>query len=128
VLAKLGPAVRDLPGRDAVLYHLYPGKTGYDGARRFGEEAFALLPPRAVALADFTIGEPMRYMQVVEGKRRDLDIFYASPRSQLQVAIERHRLGREVYLAAKDSYYDIDGISTRFDIVPAGPLHRLIAR
>jgi hypothetical protein len=128
MLAKLGLAVRDLPGRDAVLYHLYPGKAGYNGARRFGEESFALLEPRAVVLADYTVEEPMRYMQVVEGKRRDLEIFYASPRSQLQVVIEKHRLGQEVYLGANDSYYDIEGISTRFEVVPAGPLFHLIAR
>ncbi|HEY3175497.1 MAG TPA: DUF2723 domain-containing protein [Candidatus Polarisedimenticolia bacterium] len=127
-IVKLGPAARNLPGRDAALYHLDPDKSGNDGARRFCEEAFAVLPREAVLLTDFTIGEPLAYLQVVETRRPDVEIFSALPRLQLKMALERHRAGREVYLAAVDSYYDIEGISRHFDIVPAGPLHHLIAR
>src|SRR5262249_20165426 len=34
-LPSVFPSARELPGRDPILFHLYPGKRGYDGARRF---------------------------------------------------------------------------------------------
>jgi len=120
-------SVRAIPGRDAALYHLYPGKRGDDGARRFCEEAFAVLPPRTLLIADDTLAEPFDYLQVVEGKRTDVEVFYVSPSRQRQVAASKARLGRAVFLAARDAYYNVQDLGRRFEIVPEGPIYRLVS-
>jgi hypothetical protein len=120
--------VRAIPGRDAALYHLYPGKRGDDGARRFCEEAFSVLPPRALLIADDTLAEPLDYLQVVERVRTDVEVMYVSPARQLQVAISKTRLGRPVFLAACDAYYNVADLGRWFEIVPEGPIYRLAPR
>ncbi|MBI3450007.1 MAG: DUF2723 domain-containing protein [Acidobacteria bacterium] len=121
-------AVRSIPGRDAALYHLYPGKRGDDGARRFAEEALAACPERTFLIADDTLAEPLDYVQVVERERTDVEVFYVSRSRQLQLASARARLGRPVFLAAADAYYNLDALRGRFEIVPAGPVFRLKSR
>ena len=120
--------VRAIPGRDAALYHLYPGKRRDDGARRFCEESFSVLPPRSLLIADDTLAEPFDYLQVVERKRTDVEVFYASPSRQLQVAASKARLGRPVFLAARDAYYNVEELGRRFEFVPEGPIYRLVPK
>jgi len=118
-------SIRSIPWRDAALYHLYPGKGGDDGARRFCEESFAVMPPRSLLIADDPLAEPFDYLQLVEGKRTDVEVFYVSPARQLQVAMSKIRLGRAVFLAARDRYYEVAGLERLLEVVPAGPIFRL---
>ncbi|HZE88843.1 MAG TPA: DUF2723 domain-containing protein [Verrucomicrobiae bacterium] len=118
--------VRSIPGRDAALYHLYPGKRGDDGARRYCDAAFAVLPSRALLVADDTLAEPFDYVQVVERRRTDVEVMYLSPSRQLQVALSKARLGRAVFLAARDTaYYALDDLAKAFEIAPVGPIFEL---
>jgi hypothetical protein len=117
---------RDLPGRDAAAYHLNPDKRGVTGAEEFAEGAMAVLPPRATIVADYTLGEPLNYLQVARGVRTDVEVIYVSRSRQLQVALARTRAGRDVFLAARDGPYDVEALSRRFEIVPVGPVLRLV--
>jgi hypothetical protein len=111
-----------------VKFHLYPGKTGYDGSRRFCLDALTPLPSRAFLIADYTLNEPLNYTQIVYGVRPDVEVTYVSPRNQLRRALELTQDSRRVYLAARDGFYDTDGLSTRFEIRPSGPVFELIPR
>jgi hypothetical protein len=123
-----GLSARTLPGRDPAGYFLYPGKAGEDGARRFADEALRILPVRSVLIADPTLAAPLKYAQVVEGRRLDVEIYYVSPARQVEACLAIASQGRQVLIAATDSYFDAEGLSQRFEIAPAGPLHRLIPR
>jgi hypothetical protein len=123
-----GLSARTLPGRISASYFLYPGKAGENGARRFTDEALAILPPRSVLIADHTLAAPLDYAQVVEGRRPDVEIYYLFPPRQVEACLAIAAQGREVFIAATDSYYDVEGLRQRFEIAPAGPLHRLIPR
>ena len=120
------PSPRPIPGRDPLLFHLYPGKNGDDGALRFSVEALAPLPQGALLLADYTLNTPLNYMQVVAGLRPDVEVYYASLRRQLPIALAATRRSRRVYIAARDSFYDVAGLSTRFDIRASGPIFELV--
>ncbi len=116
---------RALPYRDNERFFLNPNKHGEVGARRFGEEALQLVKPSAVIFADYTPFTVLRYLQAVEGRRRD--VLLASPRTVGATVRVRwivdgdHR--RPTYLAAlTPGYYDFSGLTGDYDLVPAGPL------
>ncbi len=66
------PFRRNLPYRDAYRYFLEPWKNGDWSARRFAEETFAVLPPRAVLIPDSTASPPLLCLQKIEGRRPDV--------------------------------------------------------
>lgn len=122
---------RRLPGRDPVSYYLYPGKTGYLGARAYGEAALASLPPDAAVVADWLPYQTLRYLQVVGGIREDvlLSQLNAGGQTQLRFLLE-HRNRRPLYLAdnAPFPYYEIDEITRCFQVTLEGVLYRLTPR
>jgi len=63
---------RVLPYRDPYTYFVQPWKRGYEGARRFAEEALDSLPPKAVLMADSTSSAPLQCVWQVEGRRPDV--------------------------------------------------------
>lgn len=121
-------AVREISGRDASFF-LWPPKNGYQGARRFAEGAFVAMPERSVILADWTLAQPLLYLQGVEGRRRDVHVKQLGAGWGIQVPFLLSQAGeRPVFLADLNRYYDLTAIRSRFIIEPAGPVYRLRLR
>jgi len=119
--------VREIPGRPALTFFLWPPKNGMDGARRFAVHALEQIAPDGLLLADYTLAEPIRYLQQVEQYRPDVEVL------ALDVAEQVPRLlaqppGRALYLADRGSYYDLAGIERYFAVVPADPIFILVEK
>lgn len=113
--------------RTDATYFLTPGKRGYDGARRFAEEAFTVARPEAVIYADYTPFCVLVVVQKVDGRRPDISLRYqAAPSAQddrvaVRWADEARR--RPIYVASRTlEYYDLSGLTGAYDLVPVGPL------
>jgi hypothetical protein len=115
---------RTLPYRDNQTYFLNPNKRGYEGARRFGEEALRTVPPSAVIFADFTPFSVLRYLQVVEGMRPDVTLRRPEADGRARVDWEMNGVSRRptYVVALAPDYYDLTGLTGPFDLIPAGPL------
>lgn len=110
--------VREIPARPALSFFLIPYKTGYVGAHQFSETTLNALPFDAVLIADYTIAEPMRYLQDVEGVRPDVSIASTAPDEQLAIA-QRYAAQRSIYLPLSDPrYYDLERLSLEFNLEP----------
>jgi len=65
---------RTVPYRDNALYFLWPPKNGDYGPRMYAERALDSASRDSVILADYTLWRPLRYKQIIEGDRKDLEI------------------------------------------------------
>lgn len=119
------PGFRPLPGRDNLVYVLSPWKHRETGARQFGESILAALPPDSVLFADYSIWAIIRYLQVVEGARPDVELVQLSG-DQVSLIL-RYQNRPHLFLADTYRYYDVEGIRQYFDILPHGPVYQLIA-
>lgn len=122
------PGFRELPGRDNVAYVLAPWKHNETGARSLGESILAALPPHSILFADYSIWAVIRYLQVVEGARPDVQLVElpgAGAHQQLPL-IQTYR--GELFLADVNRYYDVNEIEKFFVIVPAPPVYRIVPR
>lgn len=126
VLARLGQ--RDLPGRDIAAYLFSPWKHNETGARRLGEAILDELPTDAAIFADWTIYGVLRYLQTVEGQRTDVRLTLLPFNGQQLGPIRAAAASRPVYIPDVNRYYDVDILSAYFDIVPQGPVYRLVPR
>jgi hypothetical protein len=118
---------RDLPGRRASEFFLWPSKHGYVGARQFAEDTLDLLPPDAMLIADWTIFAPMQYLQEVEGLRQDVLVVQVDPLGMQ--AIRENNGRRPLFLANADPrYYPLDEFNERFVLQPVGTLVALQLR
>ncbi|HEU5318398.1 MAG TPA: DUF2723 domain-containing protein [Chloroflexota bacterium] len=130
-LAARFTSARQLPGRDPVGYYLLPPKTGYLGARRFADSAFAVLERDAVLVSDWLPYQPLRYAQAVEGARPDvrLEMINAGNGAQLTFLTDQQRrtVPPPLYLADASPmpYYELDEIWRCFAITPQPPVYRL---
>jgi len=72
-------------------------------------------------IADYTVWEPLLYLQQVEGLRRDVQVALVPPGRQVQYARDA-AVSRPVYAALLEpgTYYDRRGLETAFRVVPAG--------
>jgi hypothetical protein len=115
---------RTLPYRDNQTYFLNPNKRGYDGARRFGEEALRTVPSSAVIFADFTPFAVLRYLQLVEGMREDVTLRRpeADGRARVTWEMDGDRRRPTYVVGLGPDYYDLTGLTGPFDLIPAGPL------
>ncbi len=121
-------SMREIPGRD-IGFFLWPPKNGYTGALRFVEGAFSVMPEKSVLLADWTLSQPIRYMQRVEKRRRDIRVKHLAAGKGRQVPYLLEKSARfTIFIAAADRYYDMEGIRRHFDVVPAGPIFRLVRK
>lgn len=127
VAQRISPA-RDLPGRDPVLFYLWPGKTGYVGAREYGEQALAIVASGAVVLGDWLPYQTLRYLQAVEGRRPDVLLAQVNAGEGRQLGFLLAQAGRPLYLAddASPPYYEMAAIQRCFEVRPEGPLFRLL--
>jgi hypothetical protein len=126
--------VTDLPYRDGQAYFLYPGKRGYDGARRFAEETMRSVPPFAVIYADYTPFSVLRYLQLMEGVRPDVLLRYAAaagaPTDQVAVEwVTDNGRPRPVFVASQHAeYYDMSRLNRPYDLIPTGPVFEVRPR
>jgi hypothetical protein len=127
VVNRFAPAVipsRNLPGREASTYFLWPPKAGYLGARRFAESTLDLLPADSILIADWTLQTPLRYLQVVEQRRSDVLLVQVDPLG-LEV-IWQNKGQRPLFLANDDPrYYPLDDFQAAFQFIPEGHIYRL---
>ena len=117
---------KTIPYRDNQTYFLNPNKRGYDGARRFGEEALRSAPPNAVVFADYTPFAVLRYLQLVEGLRQDVQLLFpptTGDRVPVRWVTDETGASRPTYLASLSlDYYDFSALNHAYDLVPAGLL------
>jgi hypothetical protein len=122
------PGFRELPGRDNLRYVLSPWKHNETGARDLGESLLAALPPHSRLFADYSLWAIINYLQRVEGARPDVQLFnLTTPVPQLTL-IQQHADSDALYLADVNRYYDLAAIESAFELVPAGPVYRLVPR
>lgn len=115
---------KSVPYRDNETYFLNPNKHGYDGARRFGEEAMRAAGRSAVIYGDFTPFAVLQYLQAVEGLRPDVLLRHASEGGRVPVrwTFDAGRR-RPTYITTwTPDYYDLSGLTGSYDSVPAGPI------
>lgn len=120
------PGFRPLPGRDNLAYVLSPWKHREAGAREFGESILRALPPNSALFADYSIWAVIRYLQVVEGARPDVELVQLS--GEQVPLILQYRDHAHLFLADVYRYYDLEGIRQYFEIQPWGPIYRLVER
>ena len=121
--------VRDLTGRDTVAFLFIPSKAGDFGARQYGEAALNALPPHAVIYADWTPYAVLWYLQAVEGRRTDVALRELPSDEPLLAVVNREvALGHDVYLADNNRYYSPELLASTYDIVPLGPIYRLVPK
>jgi len=117
---------RILAHRDNDRFFLNPDKRGEDGALRFGREALEAVKPGAVIFADYTPATVFRYLQIVDKLRPDVLIRSQKPQSQVVRVYWMPDAGRPrpTYVAALTPpfYYDLQGLTGKYDLVPAGSI------
>lgn len=130
VVERLAPGIipsRDLPGRRASVFFLWPSKHGYVGARQFATDTLERMPPDAMLIADWTIFAPLRYLQDVEGQRQDVWVVGVDPLGMQ--AIRENNGRRPLFLANADPrYYPLDELNERFVLRPVGTILTLELR
>lgn len=127
VVNRFAPGVipsRNLPGRDAATFFLWPPKRGYLGARRFAETTLKLLPPNSMLIADWTLQTPICYLQEVENHRTDVLVVQVDPIGMS--AIWQNEGQRPLYLSNADPrYYPMDELRAEFRLIPVGHIYEL---
>lgn len=120
--------VRAIPGRDPSFF-LWPPKNGYTGARAFATGALDVMPEGAVILAEWTSAQPILYLQKAEGLRPDVIVkqLGAGWGKQVPYLAEQSRT-RELFIAGTGEHFDMEEIRALFDVVPAGPVYRLVPK
>jgi hypothetical protein len=116
--------IREIPGRPALAFFLSPSTRDYWGARQFAETALTDLPRNATIIADYTVAQPILYLKIVENLRPDVNIAVLPVNEQLSFALNESKQ-TPVFLALTEPYYDIEGLSRYFTIVPEGSIYRL---
>ena len=120
------PGFRPLPGRDNLTYVLSPWKHRETGAREFGERILNALPPDSVLFADYSIWAVVRYLQVVEDARPDVELVQLT--GDQASLILQYQDRPHLFLADVYRYYDLGAIGQYFEIQPAGPVYRLVKK
>ncbi len=122
------PDFRLLPGRDNLAYVLSPWKQNEVGARAYGAALLRALPEGSVLFADYGPCAVVRYLQVVEHARPDVELVLLGAAERQVGLILAHRENPNLFLADTYRYYNLAGIREHFDIVPTGPVYRLVSR
>jgi hypothetical protein len=126
--------VRSLPYRNSDEYFLNPNKRGYFGARRFGEEVFRIVEPNSIVITDFTPYTVLEYLQLVENKRRDVELIFARSDYRNPVVnglVEKNLGHRNIYLADIDDYPDLYKtaiLSRRYSFVKKGLVYQVMKK
>ncbi len=128
LLERLAPRLiyaRDLPGRAANHFFLWPPKRSYVGARWFAETTMGLLPPEAIIIADWTPFTPLQYLQDVEGQRPD--VLIVQPDSRGMQIVRENGGQRPLFLANADPrYYPVTELADHYHLEPVGHIYALV--
>ena len=120
---------RTLPYRDNSRFFLVPDKRNEYGAERFSREVFQMLEPNSIILCDFTPIAVLRYFQKVEGMRKDVWLKLVDFKPLKLEFVDRHIDDRPIYLADDlEGDYNIAAIKTKYNLVPFGPIIKLIPK
>jgi hypothetical protein len=120
---------RSLPYRENTLFFLVPDKHQEFGAHRFGREVFQILEPNSIIIADFTPLAVLQYFQEVQGLRKDVWLKLVDFKPLEVDFVDRYIYNRPVYLADDfEPDYNIDGLKTKYDLVPVGPIIKVEPR
>lgn len=122
------PDFRPLPGRDNLSYVLSPWKHNEVGARAYGEGILQALPEGSVLFADYAPWAVLFYLQIVEQARLDVEVVRLGSGVSQVPTMSLYVDKPNLFLADTYRYYDLDGIREHFDIVPSGPIYRLVPR
>jgi hypothetical protein len=118
--------IRDIPGRDPVLYFAQPWKQDDMGAENFARESLLSLPPSAVLIADWTPYTPLVYVQSVEGVRPDVTIVLLSDSATFREMCLESSPQHPVYLADAMAYYPIDALQGAASVQREGLIYRVV--
>jgi hypothetical protein len=117
--------VRSLPGRDPYFFFLWPGKQGHLGARLYGESTLHALPSEAILIADHTPIETLRFLQEVEGLRRDVRLIQIEPGDSLAPLLDSLPDNAAIFIADNNpDYYDLGSIP-QANLIAMGPVFKL---
>ena len=122
---------RSLPYRDNSKFFLNPNKRGYVGDRKFGEELFELAAVDSIVFADFTPDTILRYLAAIEHKRPDVRLIRCNERIPLRARIDKIHAeypDARIYLAGKNSYYNLDGLEERYQIQSYGSFFEVVEK
>jgi len=124
------PGFRALPGRDNLSYVLSPWKHTETGPREFINSILLVLPPNSVIYADYSIKSMLDYVQIVEHTRLDVRV-YLIPDGDASYQVSEilsHRDEPNLFIADLNRYYPVEALQEHFDIIPYGPIYRLMPR
>lgn len=114
---------RHVPGPEGRYFFLWPAKTGYTDPRNYAEAVLRQAPAGAVLLADPILASPVRFLQVVEGVRDDVEVYYCCWDIEHILAA---REGRPFLLAdTAPEIYPLAWLQERFIIEQRKPIYFL---
>lgn len=124
---------RTAPYRDNAVYFLWPPKNGDYGPRMYAERALAAAKPDSVILADYTLWRPLRYKQIVEGERKDVDILLVEnviENGGVTEYLDGLSGKKTVYLATNTpkTYYQLDLVLEKYRLAQNGELYEILPK
>jgi hypothetical protein len=122
------PDFRPLPGRNNLTYVLSPWKHHETGARELGERILRALPLDSVLFADYSLWAIIHYLQVVETARPDVELVLLPVHGHQVPLLLEYRNTANLFLADTYRYYDLEDIREHFEIIPEGPIYRLVPK
>jgi len=120
------PDFRPLPGRNNFEYVLSPWKQNETGAREFGVSVLDSLPTKSILIADYSIWAVIRYLQVVDGYRRDVNLIKLPGYGDQVELVLKYKDCSDVYFPDTYRYYNLEEIDKYFMIIPEGRIFRLV--
>ena len=117
---------RHVPGPGGKYFFLLPPKNGYYDPRQYAEAVLEALPEGAILLAEPVLVSPLRFVQIVEGKRPDVTIHYCCwDIQQVLTSVGE----RPLAVADLDpSIYPVAWLRQNYEIVSQGPVYLLVPK
>ncbi len=117
---------RTLPYRDNSRFFLLPDKHNEYGAKRYAEEAFAIVEPDSIIIADFTPIAVLRYFQNVLGVRKDVWLKLVDFEPLDVSFVDKYIMERSIYLADDlEPDYNISGLKVKYNLTSIGPILKI---
>lgn len=120
---------RNAPFRDNAKYFLWPSKRNDYGPRKFAETVLNDALPNSMLIADYTLWRPLKFIQDIEGFRKDVRIVFVEPllKSGIDDYLRKQDCKMPIQLATNDppEYYHLEKIERTFDIVEQGSLIKI---
>jgi len=125
---------RDIAYRNNEWFFLFPPKTGYTGALRFGKEAFEAVEDGSTIIADYTPCAVLEYLQKVKGMRPKVTVIDVNDASEgteqnnLRPFVDENFKKGGLYIADIENkwYYNLEDFPPDFDVEKAGLIYKVI--